>query len=49
MPTTKTISAVVHESVRTDDTGGKYLVSLVTYSDASQERLVFPIETTVPV
>lgn len=46
--TTKTITSVTPEAVRTDDTGGKYLVSLVVYTDASQERIVVPIEAGIP-
>ena len=45
--TSKTITSVTPEAIRTDDSGGKYLVSLVTYT-APQERVVLPIETAVP-
>ena len=49
MPTTKTITSVTPEAVRTDDSGGKYLVSVVVYSDASQDRIVQPLMEARPV
>lgn len=47
--TTKAITSVVPESIRTDETGGKYLVSLVTYTDASTARIVQPLEIVTPL
>lgn len=49
MPTTKAITSVVPEAIRTDDTGGKWLVSLVTYTDASQARIVQPLGEVKPL
>lgn len=48
MQTSKTITTVVPEAVRTDDTGGKYLVSLITYADATEERIVQPLMEAKP-
>ena len=48
MTTTKTITATEWEKVVTDETGGKYLHVLVTYDDATQDRLVFPLFMAVP-
>lgn len=47
--TTKTITNSVWEKVTTDETGGKYLHVLVTYDNATQDRLVFPLFMAVPV
>lgn len=47
--TTKTITASTFEAVRTNENGDKYLVLLVTYTGGSQERIVLPLETVVPV
>lgn len=47
--TTKAITATSFVEMRTTDDGGKFLVLLVTYADASQAKVVFPIETAVPV
>ena len=48
--TTKTITASVFEAVRTnEENGDKYLVVLVTYTGGSQERIVLPLDTVMPV
>lgn len=48
--TSKTITTAVYEAVRTNmENGDKWIVLLVTYSDASQERLTFPVPTAIPV
>ena len=47
--TTKTITASQFVECRTTKDGGKFLVLLVTYTGGAQERVVFPIETAVPV
>lgn len=47
--TTKTITASVFEAVRTHENGDKYLVVLVTYTGGSQERIVLPLDTVMPV
>jgi len=47
--TTKTITIWTPEGVRTNENGDKYLVVLVTYTGGSQERIVLPLDTVMPV
>ena len=50
MPQTiKTITATTFVEMRTTEDGAKFLVLLVTYTGGAQEKVVFPISTTVPV
>lgn len=46
--TTKVITASTFEAVRTRENGDKFLVILVTYADATQERIVLPLGTVTP-
>ena len=43
--TSKAITASQFVEVRTGENGDKFLVLLVTYADATQERIVFTVET----
>lgn len=47
--TTKVITASTFEAVRTRENGEKYLVLLITYDDATQARIVIPVDTVMPV
>ena len=44
----KAITGSQFVEVRTRENGDKFLVLLVTYADATQERIVFTVETVMP-
>jgi hypothetical protein len=47
--TSKTIVESRFLAMRTTEAGDKYLVITITYDDNTQQNVVLPIETTVPV
>lgn len=47
--TTKAITAASFTVMRTTEDGGKFIEMLVTCADASQVKVVLPVETVLPV